>query len=135
MAEAVPYDGLLLALNLPDGNGMEVVTELRDRTPYWGVPMVAVTAQALPEGDGSFLDRGLDAYVSTPVERTALRRLVRHFMVEADGALDKGRRLLHRSDAADRRAEGGRDASQGAPVTEQIEIPGGVDEPPTEEAA
>lgn len=115
MAEAVPYDGLLVDLKLPDGNGTEVVSDLRERMPYWGVPMVAVTAHRLSEKRGSFLKAGFDAYVAKPFEKEGLRRLVQHLVVEPDDALDKGRRLVHRD-----RMEGDRsDATEESPVNEE----------------
>ncbi len=101
MAETVPYDGLLVDLNLPDGEGTEVVDALRERTPYWGVPMVAVTAHQLPEERGHFLDAGFDAYVAKPFEKDEIRRLVRHLVVESDDAVDKGRKLTRKSQAQD----------------------------------
>ncbi len=96
MAETVPYDGLLVDLNLPDGRGTHVVEELRERTPYWGVPMVAVTAHAFPEEQGSFLDAGFDAYVAKPFEQGDLRALVRHLVVEPKDAIDRGRKLVRK---------------------------------------
>ncbi len=96
MAESVPYDGLLVDLRLPDGMGTEVVEELREQTPYWGVPMVAVTSHSLPEGSGPFLDAGFDAYVAKPFEQDELRRLVRHLVVDPDDAVDKGRKLIRK---------------------------------------
>ena len=94
MAETVPYDGVLLDLDLPDGNGMEVVDTLRERTPYWGVPMVAVTAHELPDGRGHFLEAGLDAFVAKPFEKDEIRTLVRHLVVAPDNAVDRGRKLI-----------------------------------------
>jgi CheY-like chemotaxis protein len=96
MAETLPYDGLLVDLRLPDGEGTEVVNELRERTPYWGVPMVAVTGHRLPEGSGHYLDAGFDAYLAKPFEPEDLRTLVRHLVVEGDEAVDKGRKLKRR---------------------------------------
>jgi len=99
MAETLPYDGLLVDLRLPDGEGTEIVNELRERTPYWGVPMVAVTGHSLPEGSGHYLDAGFDAYLAKPFERDDLRTLVRHLVVDGDEAVDRGRKLMRREDA------------------------------------
>jgi CheY-like chemotaxis protein len=96
MAETLPYDGLLVDLQLPDGKGTEIVNELRERTPYWGVPMVAATAHSLPAGQGHYLDAGFDAYMAKPFDAEDLRTLVRHLVVEADPAVDTGRRLTRR---------------------------------------
>jgi DNA-binding response OmpR family regulator len=105
MAETVPYDGLLVDLRLPDGLGTEVVEALRDESPYWGVPMVAVTAHGLPEGRGPFLDAGFDAYMAKPFEQNELRTLVRHLVVEDDEAADRGRKLVRTQDASSARDE------------------------------
>jgi len=96
MAESLPYDGFLVDLWLPDGKGTDIVNELRGRTPYWGVPMVAATAYGLPEDEGHYLDAGFDAYIAKPFEAEDLRTLVRHLVVESDGAADKGRKLMRR---------------------------------------
>ena len=122
MAESTPYDGLLVDLRLPDGEGTEVVQELRQRTPYWGVPMVAVTAHGLPEGSGPFLDVGFDAYVAKPFEKEDLCTLVRHLVVEGDDAIDKGRKLVHRDSAQEQEptTDDGGEAPREAPPTRQV---------------
>lgn len=129
MAESVPYDGLLVDLRLPDGEGTEVVNELRERTPYWGVPMVAVTAHCLPEGSGHFLDAGFDAYLAKPFEQDDLRTLVRHLVVESDEAVDKGRKLVRKEEATQTltrgtaRGNGGGDKNPGeAPKTQRLSL-------------
>jgi CheY-like chemotaxis protein len=96
MAESLPYDGFLVDLWLPDGKGTDVVNELRRRTPYWGVPMVAATAYGLPEEEGHYLDAGFDAYIAKPFEAGDLRTLVRHLVVDSDEAAGKGGRLMRR---------------------------------------
>jgi len=100
MAEGHAYDGLLVDLRLPDGLGTEVVDELRDRTPYWGVPMVAVTAHGLPEETGHYLDAGFDAFLAKPFEEEDIRTLVRHLVVESDEAIEKGRKLVREEKTA-----------------------------------
>lgn len=99
MAETLPYDGFLVDLWLPDGEGTDVANELRERTPYWGVPMVAATAYGLPEDEGHDLDAGFDAYIAKPFEAEALRTLMRRLVVESDEAADKGRKLMRQDPA------------------------------------
>lgn len=99
MAESLPYDGLLVDLNLPDGLGTEVVDELHERTPYWGVPMVLVTGHSMPEDHGSFLEAGFDAHLAKPFGQEEIRTLVRHLVVEGDDAVDKGRKLVRKEAA------------------------------------
>ena len=123
MAETVPYDGLLVDLQLPDGGGTDVVDALREESPYWGVPMVAVTAHSLPEERGSFLDAGFDAYVAKPFEQDELRTLVRHLVVEGDDAVDKGRKLVRKENGASARNEKSArgDSRREPPPTEQLD--------------
>lgn len=128
MAESLPYDGLLVDLRLPDGEGTDVVTELRERTPYWGVPMVAVTAHSLPEGHGHFIDAGFDAYLAKPFEQDELRTLVRHLVVESDEAVDRGRKLVRKEEAQQklsrnpsRGEEEREETSREAPATQRLD--------------
>jgi DNA-binding response OmpR family regulator len=109
---------------LPDGLGTELVEELREQTPYWGVPMVAVTSHSLPEESGPFLDAGFDAYVAKPFEQDELRTLVRHLVVDSDQAVDKGRKLVREEGAqrAAREEKSARDESRrDPPPTRQID--------------
>jgi DNA-binding response OmpR family regulator len=125
MAENVPYDGLLVDLRLPDGEGTELVEELRERTPYWGVPMVAVTSHGLPDDHDHFLDAGFDAYVAKPFEQDELRTLVRHLVVDSDEAVDKGRKLIRKekSQESTREEKPTREESRrGPPVTRKIDV-------------
>ncbi len=125
MAEAVPYDGLLVDIRLPDGTGTEVVEELREQTPYWGVPMVAVTSHSLPEGSGHFLEAGFDAYVAKPFKQDELRRLVRHLVVDSDEAVDRGRKLIREeaSQQVTQEEKSTRDESRrDPPATKEIDI-------------
>jgi len=133
MAETVPYDGLVVDLRLPDGLGTEVVEALREESPYWGVPMVAVTAHSLPDGCGSFLEAGFDAYVAKPFEQDDLRTLVRHLVVESDEAVDKGRKLVRKERAQRPKREEapvseeksvGTESRRDPPATKEIDVPG-----------
>lgn len=119
MAEAVPYDGLLIDIRLPDGVGTQVVQDLRERTPYWGVPMVAVTAYGLPNDSGDFLNAGFDAYVAKPFEQDELRRLVDHLVVDPDDAVVRGR-VLSRQGASQPVSEDR--SSRQAPETQRLEV-------------
>ena len=124
MAASTPYDGLLVDQRLPDGEGTELVQELRQRSPYWGVPMVAVTAHGLPKESGPFLEAGFDAYLAKPFEKSDLCTLVRHLVVEGDDAVDKGRKLVHRDSAYEQEdTETDDGASPEVPPTRQMSSP------------
>ncbi len=76
-ARAERVDLVLLDINLGRGaGGPELLEALRALPGYNRVPIVAVTAYALP-GDGArMLDQGFDAYLSKPFRKAELAALV-----------------------------------------------------------
>jgi CheY-like chemotaxis protein len=67
---------ILLDIQLPGIDGYEVLRRLRSHGPTRSVPVVAVSANAL-EGDREKAARaGFDAYLTKPVDLTALLALV-----------------------------------------------------------
>jgi PAS domain S-box-containing protein len=74
-------DLVLLDLQLPVIDGFEVLRRLRDDPRTAGVPVVAVTANAMPEAVAAGLAAGFDAYLTKPVNReTLMRTLVEHLL-------------------------------------------------------
>ncbi len=74
-----PFDLVLLDVRLPGIGGLEVVQRLR-AAGLAGLPVVAVTAQALPGDREKCLDAGCDGYLAKPVtlemlEQELARRL------------------------------------------------------------
>jgi CheY-like chemotaxis protein len=72
-ALSASYDAVLIDINLgtPE-SGFEVLESLRMAADYADVPMLAVTAYALPGDRARCLDRGFDGYVSKPFSRQTL---------------------------------------------------------------
>ncbi len=61
------FDFVLCDINLGSGaSGVEVLNAIRGNHDYDGVPVVAVTAYALPGDQERFLQQGFDDYVSKP---------------------------------------------------------------------
>ncbi len=59
-----PYDLILLDLGLPDGDGLELCTELRARGTR--TPIIVLTARGAPEERVRGLDAGADDYLTKP---------------------------------------------------------------------
>jgi len=77
-ADAVAYDGVLRDITLRGArNGLDVLDALRARPAYRCVPMIAVTAHALPGDRERFLEAGVDGYVAKPFTPDQLRTAVR----------------------------------------------------------
>jgi two-component system cell cycle response regulator DivK len=68
-----PPQVLLLDMNLPDASGLDLVSELRARDAFAGVPIVAVTAHAMRGDRERCLAAGCDAYLSKPIDAATFR--------------------------------------------------------------
>ena len=76
-------DLVLMDIQLPDIDGVEVLARLREDERTRAVPVVALTAQAM-EGDRErFLAAGFDGYLSKPVNVADLVATVKRY---TDGA-------------------------------------------------
>jgi len=80
---------VLLDLQLPDGNGYEVVAELRKRefeSDSEHTPIVAITADINPATREKCLAAGMDDYLPKPVDLEALCSTVSHWLRPHDDA-------------------------------------------------
>jgi two-component system cell cycle response regulator DivK len=58
---------VLLDISLPKMTGLEVVACIRKDPSIAKIPVIALTAHAMPDDRDSFLAQGFDAYVSKPI--------------------------------------------------------------------
>lgn len=83
-AGAVP-DLVLLDMQMPGIDGLEVVRRMRDDPILRAVPVVALTAHAMLGDRERYLAAGCDGYVSKPIEDlVGFRALVSRYIDEAD---------------------------------------------------
>jgi CheY-like chemotaxis protein/HPt (histidine-containing phosphotransfer) domain-containing protein len=77
MAQIVSYDLILMDCQMPEMNGYEATEEIR-RNEEAGrrVPIVAMTAHAMPGDKERCLESGMDDYVSKPLRQADLRRVI-----------------------------------------------------------
>ncbi len=74
-------DLILMDINIPGMDGFEVTTRLRSIPALRDVPIVALTASAVMEGDRErTLVAGCDGYLQKPVDVDRLPRQIREFM-------------------------------------------------------
>jgi CheY-like chemotaxis protein len=77
VAGSAPTDVVLLDVLLPGPDGVELLGELR-RSRLAAVPVLAVTAQALPADLARFRAAGFDAILTKPIDtRTFVREVER----------------------------------------------------------
>lgn len=70
------FDLVLMDIQLPGMDGVEATARIREQTLGVHLPIVAVTANALPGDKESYLAAGMDDYLSKPIEPAQLHRVV-----------------------------------------------------------
>ncbi|GJJ03287.1 DNA-binding response regulator [Duganella rhizosphaerae] len=86
--ENEPFDAVLLDLGLPDGNGIDVLRELR--AAGHTLPILVITARDSLEDRLNGLDRGADDYLVKPFVVTELLARLRAVMRRATGWSESG---------------------------------------------
>ncbi len=86
LAVSKPPDLVLMDLQLPGIDGMEALRRLREDPRTAGIPVVAVTAQAMRQDRERALAAGFDGYVEKPISvRAFLDQVSRFLPVEEVG--------------------------------------------------
>ena len=73
-------DLLLLDVELPDGDGFEILTRMRRHKVLNNLPIIMLTAKNDPEAIGRGLALGADGYVTKPYTKNILADVVRRVM-------------------------------------------------------
>lgn len=85
MASTRRPDLILLDIRLPDIDGLEVLRRLRSFPEIKNVPIVAMTAQAMPDEVERFVAAGCDGYIQKPISLQAFRAEVQRHLTPAAG--------------------------------------------------
>jgi len=86
LAVSEPPDLVLMDLQLPGIDGMEALRRLRGSPLTAGIPVVAVTAQAMKHDRERALEAGFDGYVVKPISVRAFPDQVRRFLPREEAA-------------------------------------------------
>ncbi len=73
-------DLILMDMMLPVMNGYEATRQLKDHPATRHIPIVAITANAVPTERDRALDAGCDGYITKPIDTRALPNQVRLFL-------------------------------------------------------
>ena len=77
LAQQVQFQVVLMDINLgPGGSGLHVLERLRAMPGYHDVPVIAITAYALPGDRKRFLELGFSEYLSKPFTAPMLQEAV-----------------------------------------------------------
>jgi CheY-like chemotaxis protein len=80
LAVSEPPDLVLMDLQLPGIDGVEGLRRLRNSPQTAGIPVVAVTAQAMKQDRERALQAGFNGYVEKPINVRAFPDQVRRFL-------------------------------------------------------
>jgi CheY-like chemotaxis protein len=84
LAVEEPPDLVLMDLQLPGIDGMEALRRLRESPRTAGIPVVAVTAQAMKQDRERALEAGFDGYVEKPISVRTFPGQVRGFLSDEE---------------------------------------------------
>ncbi|MDX1993518.1 MAG: response regulator [bacterium] len=79
VAEAEMPDLILMDINLPDIDGMEVARYLKSNPRMAHIPIIALTANAMFGDRERFLAAGCDGYLAKPISKNELLNTIAHF--------------------------------------------------------
>jgi CheY-like chemotaxis protein len=83
------YDLVLLDVQMPEMDGYEAAARIRMLPrPVGAVPILALTANAMPDEIRRCLDAGMNGHVSKPIDKAALLRAVTDYTVRAQAMSD-----------------------------------------------
>jgi two-component system, cell cycle response regulator DivK len=77
-------DLILMDINLPDIDGMEVTARLRQNPATASIPVIALTANAMHGDRERFLSAGCDGYIAKPITKNELLNTIAHFLTYAE---------------------------------------------------
>lgn len=73
------FDLVLLDCQMPEMDGYEAARRFRDREATSATPLIAMTANAMPGDRQRCLDAGMDDYLTKPLTRDALARMIENW--------------------------------------------------------
>lgn len=78
-----PYDLIVTDINMPDINGLELVSFVKQNAAYRGIPLLIISTEGSERDQLRGLELGADAYLVKPFEPEDLRRTARELLAKA----------------------------------------------------
>jgi CheY-like chemotaxis protein/HPt (histidine-containing phosphotransfer) domain-containing protein len=88
--EQVPYDLVLMDVQMPEVDGLEATRRIRDPRSavlYHGIPIIAMTAHAMQGDREQCLAAGMDDYLSKPISPEALAAALDRWLPRDDAVI------------------------------------------------
>lgn len=71
---------VLMDIMMPDMDGYSAITEIRKLKDFAGVPIIAITAQAMPGDREKCIAAGANDYLAKPVDVDKLMVIIKHYL-------------------------------------------------------
>ena len=69
------YDLILTDINMPDINGLELISFVKGNDPYRTIPLVVISTEGSERDRARGLELGADAYLVKPIDALEVRRI------------------------------------------------------------
>ena len=79
------FDLILTDINMPDINGLELISFVRRNAAYRSIPMLIISTEGSERDREKGLELGADAYLVKPFDPAALRRTAKELLEKARG--------------------------------------------------
>ena len=73
-------DLILMDIQLPDIDGIEVLRRIRENPSLDAVPVVAVSASVMPDDQQKIVNSGFDAFITKPINLKQFQETVQRFL-------------------------------------------------------
>ncbi len=73
-------DLILMDIQLPDIDGIEVLRRIREDRSLDAVPVIAVSASVMPDDQQKIVNSGFDAFVTKPINLKQFQETVQRFL-------------------------------------------------------
>jgi len=81
MAMREQPDLIIMDIQLPKLNGLEVTRKLRQSPEFSHIPIIAITAYAMKGDEQKAIDAGCDAYLSKPINTRELPGMIAQMLL------------------------------------------------------
>jgi CheY-like chemotaxis protein len=82
-ADPKRYDLIFMDVHMPEIDGLEATNVLRNRG-YAGIPIIAMTADAMKEDREKCLESGMNDYMAKPIKREEVFNMITKWVFEVE---------------------------------------------------
>lgn len=72
---------ILMGIQLPGMNGLELARKLKSEIKYQNIPIIAITAYAMEGDKEEVLAAGFDTYLAKPIDALALLKIITNYLL------------------------------------------------------